>query len=94
MKYHEFSIEERATIQVSRLHGMSQRAIAKALGRNCSTISRELRRNTGDNGIYHAPTAQGHMRQRRVVCRPPKKLVPGAELFELIVQLLREYFSP
>lgn len=94
MEYHELSIEERATIQVGRLHGMSQQAIAQGLGRNRSTISRELRRNTGTNGIYHAPTAQGHMRQRRVVCRPSKKLVPDTELFELVIDLLRKYFSP
>ena len=56
--------------------------------------SRELRRNTGANGIYHAPTAQGHMRQRREVCRPQKKLVLGSELLELVVVLLRKNFSP
>uniref|UniRef100_UPI004054151F helix-turn-helix domain-containing protein n=1 Tax=Pseudomonas sp. TaxID=306 RepID=UPI004054151F len=72
MTYHELSIEERATIQVSRLHGMSQQAIAQTLGRHRSTISRELGRNTGANGIYHAPTAQGRMRQRREACRQQK----------------------
>lgn len=94
MSYEELSIEERATIQVSRLHGMGQNAIARLLGRSPSTISRELRRNTGANGIYHAPTAQGHMRQRREACRQQKKLVPDSELFELVVELLRKNFSP
>ncbi|MNQ92482.1 hypothetical protein D3C85_1079110 [compost metagenome] len=60
MSYHELSIEERATIQVGQLHGLSLRAIARTLGRSPSTISRELRRNTGFNGTYHAPTAQSH----------------------------------
>jgi IS30 family transposase len=73
---------------------MGQSAIARLRGRNPSTISRELRRNTGANGIYHAPTAQGHMRQRREACRPQKKLVPDTELFELVIVLLRKYFSP
>ncbi|MGH8352966.1 MAG: IS30 family transposase [Pseudomonas sp.] len=94
MSYHELSIEERATIQVSQLHGMSQRAIARTLSRSPSTISRELRRNTGPNGTYHVPTAQSFMRQRRVACRPQKKLLPGTELFELVVALLRRCFSP
>jgi IS30 family transposase len=94
MKYHELNIEERATIQVSRLHGMGQNAIARLLGRSPSTISRELRRNTGVHGIYHAPTAQGHMIQRREACRQQKKMVQGSELFELVVELLRKNFSP
>ena len=94
MSYEELSIEERATIQVSHLHGMGRREIARLLDRSPSTISRELRRNTGANGIYHAPTAQGHMRQRREACRQQKKLLPNSELFELVVELLRKNFSP
>lgn len=34
------------------------------------------------------------MRQRRKVCRPVRKLVPGSELFDLVVYLLRKRFSP
>jgi IS30 family transposase len=39
MSYEELSIEERATIQVSRLHGMGRREIARLLGRSPSTKS-------------------------------------------------------
>lgn len=94
MNYHELSIEERATIQVGRLHGMSRRAIALTLGRSPATISRELRRNTGPGGTYHVAVAQGHMRRRRIACRPRKKLLLGTELFDLVVDLLRRFFSP
>jgi IS30 family transposase len=34
------------------------------------------------------------MRERRRVCRPRKKLVPGSELFNLVAYLLRKRFSP
>jgi len=94
MNYHELSIEERATIHVGRLHGMSQRAIAITLGRSPATISRELRCNINPGGTYHVAGAQRHMCQRRIVCRPRKKLLPGTELFDLVVDLLRRFFSP
>jgi IS30 family transposase len=96
MKYHELCIEERATIQVGRVHGISQRAIALTLGRSPATISRELRRNTNPGGTYHVAVALtlSHMCQRRVACRPRKKRLPGTELFELVVDLLRRFFSP
>lgn len=45
MPYTELSIEERVTVQVRRYHNLSQREIARVLGRSPSTISRELRRN-------------------------------------------------
>ncbi|WP_152343411.1 helix-turn-helix domain-containing protein, partial [Pseudomonas syringae] len=45
MSYSELSIAERATIQVGQYRGLSQRDIARMLGRSPSTISRELRRN-------------------------------------------------
>ena len=94
MSYHELSIEERATIQVGQLHGLGLRAMARMLGRSPSTISREVRRNTAPGGAYQVATAQSLMRQRRVACRPAKKLLPDSELFELVADLLRRYFSP
>jgi IS30 family transposase len=94
MHYHELSIEERVTIQIGQLQGLSQRAIARMLGRSPSTISRELRRNTTASPRYSACDAQQHMRHRRTACRPLRKLVPGSELFDLVVHLLRKRFSP
>ena len=45
MPYQELNIEERVTMQVVQLQGLSQRAIARMLDRSHSVISRELRRN-------------------------------------------------
>lgn len=94
MSYTELSVEERATIQVGQYQDLSQREIARMLGRSPSTISRELRRNRSLNGGYVAHVAQAHTRERRKVCRPARKLVLGNERFELVLHLLRERFSP
>ncbi|WPP46279.1 IS30 family transposase [Pseudomonas sp. AN-1] len=94
MSYHELSIEERSNIQVGLLRGMSQRAIARMLNRSPSTICREIRRNRSAQGEYATQHAQRAMRERRMSCRPRQKLVPGNELFELVVHLLRKRFSP
>lgn len=94
MSYHELSIEKRITIQLGQLQGLSQRAIARMLGRSPSTISRELRRNAANASPYSASPAQQQMCQRRKVCRPTRKLDPGGELFDLVVYLLRQRFSP
>jgi IS30 family transposase len=94
MSYTELSIEERVAIQIGRHQALSQREIALLLGRSPSTISRELRRNTGSAGRYMACEAQTITRERRKVCCPPRKLVLGNELFELVIHLLRESFSP
>ncbi|WP_157887931.1 helix-turn-helix domain-containing protein, partial [Pseudomonas amygdali] len=45
MSYTELSMEERVTIQIGQYRDLSQREIARLLGRSPSTISRELRRN-------------------------------------------------
>ncbi|MBF7141031.1 MULTISPECIES: IS30 family transposase [Pseudomonas] len=94
MSYQELSIEERITIQIGQLQGLSQRAIARMLDRSPSTVSRELRRNAGAATSYSANQAHQKMRQRRTVCRLDRKLDPGTELFELVVYLLRQRFSP
>lgn len=93
MSYQELSIEERVTIQIGQLPGLSQRAIARMLDRSPSTISRELRRNATVLA-YSASQAHQTMRQRRTVCRPARKLKPGTDLFDLVVYLLRQRFSP
>ncbi|WP_024678134.1 IS30 family transposase [Pseudomonas syringae] len=94
MSYSELSIAERATIQVGQYRGLSQRDIARMLGRSPSTISRELRRNRSLSTGYTAHEAQTLTRERRSVCCPAKKLVLGNERFDLVIHLLRERFSP
>lgn len=52
------SQEERLQIADLRLSGASVRAIAKALGRAPSTISRELTRNAAAGGSYRPYSAE------------------------------------
>lgn len=92
-QYTELSIEERAVIQVSLSMGISQRGIAKKLKRSPSTISREIKRNSV-NSEYTAQTAQQIRCRKRQVCRPSKKLVPREELFEIVIEMLQDKFSP
>lgn len=87
-------MEERVTIQIGKYRDLSQREIARLLGRSRSTISRELRRTPLPTGGYAACEAQALTRERRKVCCPARKLVPGNELFGLIIHLLRERFAP
>jgi IS30 family transposase len=50
MAYIHLTEEERYHIDDLKREGFSQTKIAKELGRSCSTLSRELRRNQGDRG--------------------------------------------
>ena len=45
MNYHHLTIEERSCIRKYYVDGLSYREIARLLGRNVSTVSREIRRN-------------------------------------------------
>lgn len=61
MNYHHFTIEERCCLREYYVKGKSYREIAKLLGRNVSSVSRELRRNCTfyrDIPRYYPYTAQ------------------------------------
>ena len=61
MNYHHFTIEERCPLREYDVKGKSYREIARLLGRNVSSISRELRRNCTffkDIPRYYPYTAQ------------------------------------
>ena len=71
MSYKHLSIVEREKIAINRAEGKSIHQIAKLLGRNKSTIWRELARNPGD---YLPSKAQARYRRRRKKCHPHKLL--------------------
>ena len=52
------TLAEREEIACARAAGTGVREIARMLGRDPSTVSRELRRNAGYRGVYRASTAQ------------------------------------
>ena len=91
MSYKHLSITERELIAIYRAEGKSICQIAKSLGRNKSTISRELARNKGE---YLPSKAQAHYKRRRKKCRP-HKLLENPELFALVKKLfLNKHWSP
>ncbi len=51
---HRLSVEERVEIMRGRDAGLSAAKIAEKLGRDRTTIYREIRRNRNDDGDYHA----------------------------------------
>lgn len=92
MSYHELSIEERATIQVGSLQ-------AWACVRQLACWVAAPPQSVEKYDVTRCPVARTkslrpRVPQRRVVCRPAKKLLPDSELFELVVDLLCRYFSP
>ena len=81
--YRQLSEPERHAISLGLQQGMTQRAIARALGRSPSTISRECRRNVGGVG-YASTYAQQRCERRRRFCRPPPKLHRNSSLFACV----------
>ncbi len=88
------SEDERVRIADLRRAGHPVRAIADALGRSPSTISRELRRNRDpDRGQYRPFTAQRLAEARRP--RPGRgKLINDAPLREFVSARLKKRWSP
>jgi transposase, IS30 family len=64
-RYRQLSLEERCTIARLREAGQSLRQIAAAVDRPPSTISRELKRNSGKHVGYKPAYAQDQARARR-----------------------------
>ena len=97
--YTHLSPEERAAIMLELHHARednrpcSIRALARALNRNPSTISRELRR-LGD-APYDATLAAIHYRQQRQNSRREPVLVPGTRLYRYVFdRLVYRRWSP
>ncbi|MCY0389736.1 helix-turn-helix domain-containing protein, partial [Robbsia sp. Bb-Pol-6] len=78
-RYFHLSAEERAAIMIESGKNASIRSIARLLGRNASSISRELARNrTETRRCYDATAAAKAYRARRERSRRPRKLTAGS----------------
>lgn len=64
-RYEQLSLEERCEIASLQAEGCSIRQIAASLDRTPSTISRELRRNSGSYVGYKPSYAQDQAKARR-----------------------------
>lgn len=96
-RYAHPALAEREEIMLMRHEGRSPADIARATGRDRSTISREMRRNSfrvGAGRCYRASTAQRSYEARRLSCVRPR-ILDDAGLAGLVTRLIvRERWSP
>ena len=90
--YHQINERERDWIAVWKARGVSNREIARRLGRALSTIKRELKRN-GLGNVYIANLAQRKAEARRTKAnrRHPLK---NPDVYAYVLSKLREGWSP
>jgi IS30 family transposase len=95
MAYTQITKEQQYTIQSWQELGMSQTEMAKRLGKNRSSISREVGRNSYENGMYLAVHADKLRRTRRKAGkRMTKKLRRDPALWRAILRRLKQKDSP
>jgi transposase, IS30 family len=87
------TFSEREELALGRARGESMRAIAARLGRNPSTISRELSRNASGAGGYRA-TAAHALAYHRASRPKPAKLAVNPRLRARVEEDLRRRYSP
>jgi transposase, IS30 family len=87
------SEQERIQIVDLQAAGMNVRSIAGQLGRAPSTISREIRRNSGSDGRYRPHQAEQAARRRAGKPRT-RRLAVDAVLAEVVGRLLAKRWSP
>lgn len=92
--YQHLSINEREKILILHTAQKSIRSIATEIGRSASTVSREIKRNSGQQRNYSAIEAQQHYQKRRRRCRR-RKLLANSELKAVVMRLfLEQQWSP
>lgn len=90
-KYQQLAIEQRYQIYAFRKAGMSQKGIADEIGKDKSTISRELRRNKGLRG-YRPDQANKLAKERKQNARKSEKMTPYVKF--MIAEKIRLDWSP
>ena len=95
MNYHHLTIEERCCIRKYYNDGISYRKIAALIGRNVSTISREINRNKSFMNVkpaYYPHTAQKKYLLRRSYCH--RGMFQSQETIAYIEEKLLATWSP
>jgi len=92
-KYSQLKSEQRYTIFVLLQRKFSKKAIAEALNVHPSTISREIRRNSGKKGVYNYESAQRNAAYHKR--RNPGNRAVKESVWKKVVELLeKEQWSP
>ena len=93
--YYHLTQEQRIELSLLLRLGQSQRTAATVLGVSPSTVSRELTRNAGMHGRYHATHARLAARDRRTDANALRtKLLTNPTLVTLVRQKLECGWSP
>jgi IS30 family transposase len=92
LNYQHLSQQERYTITALLKTGLSYSAVACKLGRNKSTISRELNRNRRPTGYYTAPVAHSYATARRKRTRRGTHFT--ADQWRIVLYLIKLDYSP
>ena len=92
--YHQLTIEEREKIQSGLWEGWSLREIARSLGRDPSTISRELHRNIEGGKRRYAPRLADERTHERIRERGRRERLKFLLIRDYTVRKLKEDYSP
>lgn len=92
--YTHFTLKERICLEELRKLGKSITEMAKVLGRNKSSISREIRRNSNKQGEYNSWGAYSKYAARRKSCKRRLRIEKDSELYQYICEKLSLYWSP
>lgn len=94
MSYTQLSPSERMKLyQYRTTENLTMAEIAAKMKRSKSTISRELKRNSMDGGLYLPDTAQSTMQTRRQQAKQSFMTI-SASTIEEVKQRLEQYHSP
>lgn len=80
--YKQLTSEQRYTISVLLQRKCSKKSIAEAIGVHPSTITRELKRNSSQRGVYKWDWPQKHADKRRRRLHRPVLTVAVKEILE------------
>ena len=92
MKKVHLTREQRYAISAMHKQGCTQTKIARAIGKDKSVISRELKRNANLKGKYSFTSAQEMAEVRKERMKKPRKLHPW--LKRQIIELIEQDWSP
>lgn len=93
-KYTRLSSKERDVLAVWQAKGLSIRECGRRLGRNVSTLSRELKRNCWKDDYYVAIHAQGNADRRQSAKAHGKEPLKNADVYAYVTGRLRDGWSP
>lgn len=94
MNYKQLTVEERETIQELLWQKLSVRAIAKELGRNVSSVSREIKRNQTEQLKLYRPRLAHEKALERRRHRGARKLDSNEPLLTCVKTYLKLGWSP